>query len=805
LGAIAFLLLSSIAIVPGSARTSSQPPSPNLANLSTGSTVGIAHHRLVSTPLKSANPQLGYLNGTPAWLAYDTATQSLYVAVPPSSVDIAPTNFTVTPWTPGINVTVPVGSDPFGVAYDNATGDVFVTNTGSNNVSVLYGNLSSPLTSIPVGARPMGVAYDSMNGNIYVANNGSANVSVINGTTLTVTANIGVGTGPVGVAADPGSGEVFVADYGSDQVTDISTNTGSVVATADVGIEPYGLALDNASGEVYVTNQGSSNVSVLSGSNAGLLATISIANVGDLQGVAYDSGDGYVWIGAGDAFTVVIDPTNESVLAFIQFDPSGVVYDPDNGDVCVTNSLNTTLECVILPEGATYGPPVVVSETGLPPGSLWSVIVGAGEPDVISNTSLVAIYSPFPDAFADAADLTVLPSGVYFPGPLERSGYTGFTVAFSSRAGVYPVTFTETGLPWPPYSPWSATLDGITNTSNTTSLWFPEPNGTFAFSIADYYSIQVYYPDPYAGTFSVDGSNVEQAIVFSTQAPPSECQGIVFNETGLPTGTSWGVTLGTTSEVSTRSCLFFNVTAGVYSFSVGSVPGYTASPQNGTVTFDGTYTGETITFTPTPVTATYLVSFAESGLPNGTSWRVSLDEYGQNSSFTVIRFSEPNGTYIFSIGAGSAYLANPNSGPVTVDGANVVVPISFVLANSSYTISFVESGLVTGTNWTVGLGGTHVSSPTDSIRFFEPNGTYPYTISTVAGYSTNYTGHVVVNGGPVTVSVTFAPSGPATHLGPTLEPTPLWVWILIAAIIIAAAVVVFVLVLGRKPVPPSSP
>jgi YVTN family beta-propeller protein len=207
-------------MVPGPASPSSRVSSTNSVARPTHPPTGIPQHHLFSVPLRSATPQLGYLNGTPAWLAFDTATQSLYVAVPPSSVDIAPANFSFGRGAPGINVTVPVGADPFGVAYDSATGDVFVTNSGSNDVSVLFGNLSTPIDTIGVGTSPTGVAFDPVNGNVYVANNGSNNVSVINGTTLSVTATINVGSNPLGVAADLDTGEVFVADYGSGQVTD---------------------------------------------------------------------------------------------------------------------------------------------------------------------------------------------------------------------------------------------------------------------------------------------------------------------------------------------------------------------------------------------------------------------------------------------------------------------------------------------------------------------------------------------------------------------------------------------------------
>jgi len=61
-------------------------------------------------------------------------------------------------------------------------------------------------------------------------------------------------------------------------------------------------------------------------------------------------------------------------------------------------------------------------------------------------------------------------------------------------------------------------------------------------------------------------------------------------------------------------------------------------------------------------------------------------------------------------------------------------------------------------NWTVTLAGVAQTTNEKSIVFTELNGTYLYNVSPVAGYSTNYSGHVQVNGGPVSVAIAFSNS-----------------------------------------------
>jgi YVTN family beta-propeller protein len=64
-------------------------------------------------------------------------------------------------------------------AFDAATGDVFVTNSWGDNVSVIDGNTNRLIENLTVGEYPAGVAYDSRTGEIYVANEFSDTLSYI--------------------------------------------------------------------------------------------------------------------------------------------------------------------------------------------------------------------------------------------------------------------------------------------------------------------------------------------------------------------------------------------------------------------------------------------------------------------------------------------------------------------------------------------------------------------------------------------------------------------------------------------------
>ena len=116
----------------------------------------------------------------------------------------------------------------------------------------------------------------------------------------------------------------------------------------------------------------------------------------------------------------------------------------------------------------------------------------------------------------------------------------------------------------------------------------------------------------------------------------------------------------------------------------------------------------------------------------------------------------------------------------------VVLGTVLVLLSSSsspgYTVTFDESGLPAGTQWSVTLNGmtefSSASNSSTSISFTEVNGRYNFSVSLVSGYTpTPETGWVTVNGQGTGVNVSYVrngiPLGSAFAMGnPTLATCP---------------------------------
>jgi hypothetical protein len=285
--------------------------------------------------------------------------------------------------------------------------------------------------------------------------------------------------------------------------------------------------------------------------------------------------------------------------------------------------------------------------------------------------------------------------------------------------------------------------------------------------------VNTFVPSPSEGSFNIAGADVTQTINFTSPTEPTFT--LTFTETGLPTLTNWSVTLNGILETSTSATVVFTEPNGTFDFSAAA-PGYTGTPANGEATVAGANYTQTIDFGA--ATGPFSVTFTETGLVSGTSWSVTLEGVVMSSTTDSIVFAEPDGSYAFTVSPVSGYYApNPATGEISVSGASpATTNIVFTPTTAqTFSVIFTESGLATGTSWSVTLNGVTTPSTTTSLSFVEPNGTYGYTIGSVSGYHSDIAlGSAVVAGAnvsvtlvftavtPVTFSVTFTESGLST-------------------------------------------
>ncbi len=232
---------------------------------------------------------------------------------------------------------------------------------------------------------------------------------------------------------------------------------------------------------------------------------------------------------------------------------------------------------------------------------------------------------------------------------------------------------------------------------------------------------------------------------------------VTFSESGVPTGTMWSVTLGTSTESAQVPTISFQETNGTYDFTVAPEPGFRSLPATGSVTVDGAGVGQSVTFAPV-APEEYAVTFNETGLPAATSWNVTFNGTEQASTSSSIVFEATNGSWPYTVAPVAGFESATVSGTAVVDGAAVEVPIAFSLQPpTTYTITFEESGLLPSTLWNITFNGTSRASTGTSIAFPSPNGTWPYSVGAVPAFvATSPSGTVNVDGAPVSVPIGFS-------------------------------------------------
>ncbi|MGP8072947.1 MAG: hypothetical protein ACLPZM_07450 [Thermoplasmata archaeon] len=339
--------------------------------------------------------------------------------------------------------------------------------------------------------------------------------------------------------------------------------------------------------------------------------------------------------------------------------------------------------------GTSIPPPVSITyavnfvQHGLPGGIVWGVMVDGLE--LNSSTALDAFgVNEGTHAFnvVPVAGYTSTPSAGTFA--IYGSGRT-IQIEFSSpQVPTYPanlnITYGYDG------GSGRATFEGVfylnfTNgldlsSLNGTSIQLSMPNGSYSYSLGS--SDKHWAPDRYGGVLVIAG----QSAWLSVNLAPFYYTWVVA-ESGLSGG--WTYNFTGTGNAGTFEAFIpaGNQSAqsawnGTYSFTIGDVAGYRASPAEGTVEVDGANITNLVQFTPDGVPL-YDVDFIETGLPVGVNWSVTIlgtSEWSHGGNLT--QFTDPNGSYMFLVSSVPGYSPSEASGEVEIHGEDVVQSVSYV-------------------------------------------------------------------------------------------------------------------------------
>lgn len=524
---------------------------------------------------------------------------------------------------------------------------------------------TSVIDTIPVGLTPETPAYDIATGDLYVPNLNSHSVSVILGSTNSVIETIPVGSSPRTPVVDTSNGNLYVPNSGSSNISVILPGTNTVLTSIPVGISPLTPAFDSENGDLYVSNYESNNVSVIAGSNDTVVHTLSVGSLPQIP--LFDPANGDIYVPIFNSTTVVvISGEANAVLTTLTVgsNPRTPTYDPANENLYVPNRNSND---VVVISGAT-NTILTTIETGNHPltpvydnatKDLWVPDFGGAEVTEISGASN-SVIGTFPvGAVPNTPAYDPANGELYVP----NGGSANVTVISGATSSIVASLTVGTGPSTPAYDAANGDLYVANNGTNDVSVIKGGP------------APAVQYP-------------------------------VVFQETGLPSGTNWSVTLNGTSDSTTGRVVTFSEPNGSYSFLVGMLAGFVPTPANGSILLSGGPDSVSIAFVPL-----YPLIFAETGLSSGTNWSVTLSGSGfvfilasSLVSESVTRWSDGASTVRFSVSNGSFFYSlyalgySVSSGNTTVNGPPTApVSVGFA-ANSSASLGsfFLDYAIIAG-------------------------------------------------------------------------------------------------------------
>jgi hypothetical protein len=399
-------------------------------------------------------------------------------------------------------------------------------------------------------------------------------------------------------------------------------------------------------------------------------------------------------------------------------------FGSDTGET-ITNVTSTRASS---PDNASLGVHVGIgnSALALAYGSAYASVVQINAP--VSGGSLAVGSSPLVAFSGSSFNVTLAPGTFEFDvynatgaiAGVSATVPTGGSATVTIPAGTaYPLQFTETGLTT--NHSWSIQVGSLALATQTPSITFYMVDGNYSYDVP---IIPGFHLNGSRGTLQIAGAPTDILLTFVQVVYP-----VTLYETGLPSGTSWSVTVNNVTYSTTEISQVFHLGNGTYPYHLTIIPGWTASPHaQGRFVLTAAPVQETLQFHE----FTYPILSKETGLPSGTGWGIRIGGNWTNGTIYALRSTAPNGSFSFRVDAPSGWAALPATGTLNVTGANASLNVSF--SAFQFEAVFTEQGLSAGTPWGVVVGSVRLNSTNASLTALLANGSYGYTVDSVNGY-----------------------------------------------------------------------
>ena len=232
----------------------------------------------------------------------------------------------------------------------------YVTNGGSDTVSVIDVVNVRLDRDLVVGRNPVAVAASPTRNEVYVVNSGAAggtgSLSVIDAELNAVVDSIPLHRQPVSIDLDAAGNIAYVANSGSNSVSVIDLKARREIARFGVGEEPVGARISPDSRALVVTNRRGNSVTLIDPATGHVRAVIGGCPGASDPVILPDSSKAFVACSAGHQVMVIalagkqggmVEPDHLETLMDVGRGPVHLAIKPDGGEIFVSNSLSNSV------------------------------------------------------------------------------------------------------------------------------------------------------------------------------------------------------------------------------------------------------------------------------------------------------------------------------------------------------------------------------------------------------------------------------------------------------------------------------
>ena len=233
------------------------------------------------------------------------------------------------------------------------TPNAYVSNSGSDSVSIIDTNTNEIVATVATGKAPVNPTFTPDRRHVYVSNSQADTLTIIDVETYQTSTIPAGGSQPSGLAFSPDGATLYVSHIGENFVapgfvTSIELSSGKVSPPIPMGEDPERIALTPDGKRLFVNNLLDGTMAAVDTATNKVITTLTL---GDLPFNPLMSPDGklvYVGVMSADHIAVVDTSTNQILRTIPADSPNGMTYSNDFQSLFVSNALSGTVQEVSL-------------------------------------------------------------------------------------------------------------------------------------------------------------------------------------------------------------------------------------------------------------------------------------------------------------------------------------------------------------------------------------------------------------------------------------------------------------------------